>query len=107
MSQPRRTEKDDISTSMRTAAMKRSRTWKDPQQKKSKIGLSSYFEHLFLLNNLVKVPSIAASSYCRFTTFKNWLESSRFYLKDEMTIIGSVKVVDDITMHIPLNQTPR
>ena len=48
--------------------MKRSRTWKDPQEKKT--GLSSYFEYLFILNNVVKVPSIAASSYRRFTTFK-------------------------------------
>ena len=84
----------------KTIAIKRSRTWKDPQEK---TGLSSYLEHLFLLHNVVKVPSIAQLSYRQFTTFKIWLESSRLYLKNEITIIGSVKVVDDITIHIPLN----
>ena len=94
----------------RMAAIKRMHSWKDVHaNKKLKAGKKPFvrtFEHLITLSftfNLDKLSSIAASSYRRFSTFRTWLESSRF-LYNDFSITGNVKVVDDLTLHVPLNR---
>ena len=79
----------EVSTSLKKlVAIKWTKSWRECHSKKSKIE---------------KVTSIATSSYHHFSSFKGWLESSRFLLND-ICIMGRVKVIEDISMHIPLKR---
>ena len=88
--------------------MKRVHTWRADQEKSQKRNKRSMhdYRHLFVHLNIFAyniVPSVAASSHRRFTSFKAWFESSLLQYKG-YSITGSVRVVDDIKDHMPFNR---